>query len=118
VRKNALKIAFNESVDVFFFDQEDITSLREHQYQGRLKEFDGCSNLSTMTSCFDDYIACMSTPSEKSVSRGRERSYHWDPSELLLFSTDMHSSDSESTRSDDELWIMENMPCDCDLLET
>lgn len=126
-------VDFCDLVKVFFFDQEETCCESEGVRETRVKTFDGRSevprhpitraDLDVYTDLMCTTIPLSPPPSCKDLSWlsdedccssfRRTRSYadQWDDLNRLIQSTE-----DEIPESCDSMWLMEHMPCDCDLL--
>lgn len=117
-------VDFSEAVTVFFFDQEEGVEGVEG-VAGRVKTFDGRSQVPRCRitrADLDEYIDSMCITTRKSTwdelsweddqqcNRSRRRGYadHWEDLKVLF-------EQSSSSCPLDNMWLMENMPCDCDI---
>ena len=119
-------VVFDEHVQIFFFCDSMYT-----YRQSRTKGFDGRSRVERglpleTSGDLDSFaiLSSLSAPCDDNRRRPRTFGGHWDNLSEMIQSgraKNIESSDTESTRtddSDDEWAMIENKPCDCDLVST
>ena len=134
---SSLVVSFSEDVGIVFFDQSEWSGSWLKTSEGKVKKFDGRSDVVRgvlIETEIGAYLANMSIdPKEEVVlvdnkddailwkmrrRRGRSYAQHWDLDGLDGDKYEHGESDGGGCSSNLELWLMENTPCDCDLISS